>query len=84
MRARAVCLRYEGPAVQSQLWTGVTTPSTGPTSHWSAFKCAPIINAYGLSDCKVWQCHSYASFETWCCFSNDRLSYFEVWFISFI
>jgi len=40
MHTQAFCVRYKGPAVQSQLWTGVTRNGTG--SHWSAVKCAPL------------------------------------------
>ena len=71
MRTRAVCVRYGGPAVQSELWTGVT--SIGLSSHWSAVKCAAIVIVYGLSDCKKWQCYSYTGFVILCHFSNGQL-----------
>jgi len=82
MRTRAFCVRYKGPAFQSELWTGVT--NIGLSSHWSAVKCAPLNIVSGLSDDKIWHSYSYTRLVTWCCFPNDRLSYIDVRLISFI
>ena len=79
MRTRAFCVRYKGLAVQSELWTGVT--SIGPSSHWSDVKCASIVTGSGNSD------SDSDLFVHWLCnmvfFLYERLRYFEVWLIGF-
>jgi hypothetical protein len=37
--------------------------------------------ASGLSDSEIWQSYSYSGFFILFCFSNEELSYFEVWLI---
>jgi hypothetical protein len=81
MRTRAFYVRYKGPAFQSHLWTGVT--SIGPSSHWSAVKCAPLNIACGLRDSKIWQYYSYTGFVILYRFPNEELSSFEVWLRGF-